>query len=307
MLEQLETPIAGEAPSVSMDDHLKLLREHAELKLMYDRLKESKRNMRQTFRYYGSKWVLAEWIISHFSPHYLYLEPFFGTGGVFFSKPPSSVEVISDLNGDIVRFFKVLREHPDDLIRAIVLTPYAEGEYQSAYEMDESDDIECARRFYVQLKMSWNSGGERGSFRRNNSVYRKPTATTEFSIIDHLYSIANRLKCAQIDQSDAISQIKRYDNPKALMYVDPPYVQSTRSETRYALDMTDAGHEALAECLQSVKGMVVLSGYDSPLYQKLFPGWKMERISARTIDTSIRTECLWLNPAASRQSQKRLF
>lgn len=294
--------------TVPLDEYLRLLREHEELKLIHQRLKDSKRNMRQTFRYYGAKWVLANWITSHFPLHDLYLEPFFGTGGVFFSKEPSNVEVVSDLSGEIITFFKVLREFPDELVRAILFTPYAEKEHALSYDLSAGNDIESARRFYVRLKMSWNSGGGKGTFRRNMNSVRTPTASTEFSIIDHLYSIANRLKGAQIDCTDAITQITRYDSADTLMYIDPPYVQSTRSETRYALDMTDKGHEELADCLNSAKGMIILSGYESDLYKNLFPKWQMVTTSTRTVDTSLRTECLWISPnAQAKQQQRRLF
>ena len=73
--------------------------------------------MNAFFRYPGSIWSLAQWIISHFSEGYekmVYLEPFLGSGAVFFNKQPSCVETINDLDGDVANLFRMLREHPAD-------------------------------------------------------------------------------------------------------------------------------------------------------------------------------------------------
>lgn len=74
--------------------------------------------MRAVFRYPGSKWSIAEWIISHFPEGYekmVYLEPFLGSGAVFFNKQPGAVETINDLDDDVVNLFQILRERPEDL------------------------------------------------------------------------------------------------------------------------------------------------------------------------------------------------
>jgi DNA adenine methylase len=282
------------------DDYLKLLREHVELKLMYDRLKEIKKPSKQTFRYYGGKWSLAEWIISHFPPHDLYLEPFFGSGGVFFTKMPSAVEVISDLNGEIVHFFKALRTQPDALIRAILLTPYAESEYQSVFDGRLVDDIERARRFYIRLKMSWANSWEKDIFRRDKGGrMKRDNAPNLFSHIAHLYGAANRLKEAQIDCADAIAQIQRYNRPDALVYLDPPYVAETRGQkTRYESEMTDEQHRDLARAAKETPAMVIVSGYPSALYDELYAGWKVVTTQAVDMINKPRTECLWINPTA---------
>lgn len=84
--------------------------------------------MKAIFRYPGSKWSIAEWIISHFPEGYekmVYLEPFLGSGAVFFNKQPGAVETINDLDGDVVNLFRVLRERPDELKRELELTPYS--------------------------------------------------------------------------------------------------------------------------------------------------------------------------------------
>jgi hypothetical protein len=98
--------------------------------------------------YPGSKWSMAEWIISHMPPHQTYLEPFFGSGAVFFTKAPSPLETINDIDGDVVNLFRVIRDRPDDLARLVYWTPYSRQEYINSY----------------QLGGSWMTSSERGGF-----------------------------------------------------------------------------------------------------------------------------------------------
>ncbi|HIT33814.1 MAG TPA: DNA adenine methylase, partial [Candidatus Faecousia intestinigallinarum] len=108
--------------------------------------------MKSIFRYPGSKWSIAEWIISHFPADYpkmVYLEPYCGSSAVFFNKQPGVVETINDLDGDVVNLFRVLREQPEDLKRVLELTPYSREEYVRSFEPCE-DSVEKARRFMVK-------------------------------------------------------------------------------------------------------------------------------------------------------------
>lgn len=101
--------------------------------------------MKSILKYPGAKWRIADWIISHFPPHKVYLEPFFGSGACFFNKVPAYIETINDLDGDIVNLFKVCREHPQELAQLINLTPFARDEFQNCYERS-NNPIEQARR-----------------------------------------------------------------------------------------------------------------------------------------------------------------
>ena len=63
--------------------------------------------MKTIVKYPGSKWRLAEQIVSLFPKHHSYLEPFFGSGAVLFSKPRSNIETVNDLDGDVANLFPV--------------------------------------------------------------------------------------------------------------------------------------------------------------------------------------------------------
>ena len=108
-------------------------------------------------KYPGSKWRLTEWIISHFPPHETYLEPFFGSGAVFFNKTPSRIETINDIDDNVVNLFKVIRDQPEELAAMIELTPWARNEYYASYEKT-GEPLEDARRFLVRC---WQAFGGR--------------------------------------------------------------------------------------------------------------------------------------------------
>src|SRR5690606_17939073 len=102
------------------------------------------------------KWRLAPWIISHFPPHQVYVEPFGGAASVLMQKHRVYAEVYNDLDGEVVNVFRVLRD-PDTaarLERALRFTAFARDEYESAYEPCD-DPVEQARRTIVKGAMGY--------------------------------------------------------------------------------------------------------------------------------------------------------
>lgn len=261
---------------------------------------------RPALRYFGGKWRLADWIIGHFPPHTCYCEPFAGAASVLIRKEPANCEVYNDLNGLVVNFFKTLRERPDDLVRAIALTPYSRAEYLQASVVTDNA-LENARRFAVWCWMGRGRGGvvEVGGWRFVRSAARGQTS--RWNNMAHLYDIAARLKDVQIESSVALDCIRRYDTPETLFYVDPPYIHSTRSmrwrTSAYVHEMDEAAHRALATVLLQAQGMVILSGYPTALYDELFTGWHRVETTTRAdalATNQTRTEVLWISPNAVR-------
>lgn len=69
--------------------------------------------MKAICKYPGSKWSLAQWIISFFPDNYhSYLEPCFGSGAVLFNKPRSNIETVNDLDGNVVNLFQWIKKRP---------------------------------------------------------------------------------------------------------------------------------------------------------------------------------------------------
>ncbi|MGB1285014.1 MAG: DNA adenine methylase [Aggregatilineales bacterium] len=263
-------------------------------------------------RYIGAKWQMADWILSHFPPHDVYVEPFCGSGAVFFRKFQSPVEVLNDKDGELVHFFTVLREQTDALVQAIALTPYARAEYELAQSAEESPDpVERARRFYVAKWMSF--GGTEiyntGWKHQKTNSHRSSVVST-WNRLDGIMAAAIRLKQAQIENRDAAWVIERYDHPTALFYVDPPYVKSSRAESsrnRYKHEMNDDDHRQLATVLHNVQGMVLLSGYECALYDDLYAGWGKYHKTTTANGNSQATECLWVSPNTEALNRLPLF
>lgn len=264
---------------------------------------------RPALRYHGGKFRLAPWVISHFPPHGCYVEPFGGAAGVLLRKQRVYAEVYNDLDGDIVNFFRVLRDATlrADLIEACRLTPYARDEFDLAYEPTD-DPLERARRTCVRAAMGFGSAGATKATAGFRTDTRRKYGTAQHnwaSYPEALGAIGERFAGVLIENRDAIDVLQAHDSQDTLHFVDPPYVHETRhmrNKGGYRHELDDAGHLRLLEALKSVDGMVVLCGYPHPLYDAALPGWQRHETSARISGgrgTSLRTEVVWLNPACS--------
>lgn len=271
---------------------------------------------RPALRYFGGKFRLAPWIESHLPTHACYCEPYAGAASILFCKRPAEIEVLNDINSEVVNFFKVLRERPQDLIRAIELTPFSREEADLAHR-PSGDPLEDARRFYVrghQLRggpvAPWRTGWR---FVRSVSDSHRANSARDWCDTSALWAIADRLKGVFIEHDDALAVIRRYDAPETLFLCDPPYLPSTRKGSwaghAYRHEADEDHHRALAAVLRDIEGMAIVCGYPSPLYGELFPGWRTVTRSARPDTVSgDRTECLWISPAADAgRAQGRLF
>lgn len=262
---------------------------------------------RPVLRYPGGKFKISSWIIDLFPEHECYCEPFCGGASVFFRKYPSKFEIINDLNSDIVNFFDLLRSKPDELIRAIELTPYSREIHNRAYhaKRTETDPIQRAVNLYVSLWQSFGTGvGKTNSGWRYQHTDNRGTTIVDndWNNTERLYLAAKRLKMAMIEHDDAFNIIDRFDTPDTLFYVDPPYLPITRSskwsKSMYSHELSIKQHIHLAEVLNHIDGMAILSGYESDLYKELYlsAGWQIEKKSATTNGNNTAIECLYLSP-----------
>jgi len=236
------------------------------------------------------------------------VEPCGGAASVLLQKPRSPLETYNDLDGNVVNFFRVLRDKPDELMRKLRLTPYAQEEYFLSLQ-PSTDEVEQARRFFVMLWMSMQGGSHdsaKGSWRtQTNAVHAdggtrwaKPPAQF-MDAVESVDDIAQRFRYVQIANDSAMKLIANYDNADALIYFDPPYVSTERAAPeRYALEWTESDHVAAAELLRTCAGYVVVSGYACPLYADLYErhGWQRVDTVAQTNSGGKRVESLWLSP-----------
>lgn len=258
---------------------------------------------RPIMRYPGGKYTIAKWVISHFPAHETYVELFGGAASVLMRKPRSVGEVYNDLNCDVVNVFRVLRDpiQAAELTRLLALTPYANEEYRFAYEPCD-DPIERARRMIFRSFAGHGSDSvtrPNAGFRGHRNKESGVTAAKEWSGFPKEISVfTERLQGVCIEQREAVKLISIFDRPDTLFYADPPYLISTRSSSsvRYSCEMNDEDHVDLANALHLVKGMVIVSGYPSDLYARLYSGWRCVPHAFRAQNAKPSTECLWLSP-----------
>lgn len=277
--------------------------------------RESETVVRPPFRFHGSKFKLARWIISFFpaSPRPdCYVDLYGGSGSVLLQLPTRHyLEIYNDLDGEIVNFFEILRKCPEELVRQIELTPYSKVEWQKSFEFDP-DPLERARRFYIRASMNiagptaqWKSGWRRQKVITKQAGKKRMTpAPITFMRTDHLYAVANRFRGVQIESDTALNIISRYDSPETLFYADPTYPPETRGrwkKTAYKYEMTEKDHRELAEALRGIRGMAVISCYRCDLYDELYEGWQRFDKKARVNGPGSRIESIWVSPEVTRR------
>jgi DNA adenine methylase len=259
--------------------------------------------LKPPFIYFGGKATIAGRIAALLPPHEHYVEPFAGSLAVLLAKRPSSLETVNDLASELVAFWRVLRDRPAELERVCALTPHSREEHQHAYE-PVGDDLERARRTWVRLTQ-----GRSGQLRQRTG-WRFYETSGGSSMPGHLRSyvarlgpVAERLAAVSIECRPALEVIAAYGrHPGALIYADPPYLDSTRTHAGYgdvyvAEMRYEDSHRELADALRSCRGGVLLSGYRSPLYEELYDGWHAAEIvsAAGNSKTRQRTEVVWSN------------
>lgn len=271
---------------------------------------------RPVLRWHGGKWRLAPWIIRHLPPHRTYVEPFGGAASVLLRKPRAYAEIYNDLDGEVVNLFRVLRD-PSKAVRLVEtlrLTPFARSEFIEAYERSD-DEIEEARRLIVRSFMGFGSnshacrakGSTSTGFRSNSNRSGTTPAHDWAGYPSALAAIIDRLRGVVIERTDAKSCVAKHDGPETLVYADPPYLPETRAIARagggmratYAHELTPDDHAELLAFLSRCRGMVVVSGYASPLYEAALSGWRRVETEAHADGARPRTEVLWINPAAA--------
>lgn len=265
---------------------------------------------RPVLRYYGGKWMLAPWIISRFPPHQIYIEPFGGAASVLLRKPRSYSEVYNDLDGHVVNLFRILQDKTaaDELVRRLTLTPFSRAEFELSYS-EPKDDIDRARFLAIRAFMGFGSNAHNTTYTtgfRANSTRSNTTAARDWANYPaSLQAIVERFRGVVIESREAIDVMKGQDRPGCLHYVDPPYMPETRGignpyclKARYNYELTIDQHEELLWFLRGLKGMVVLSGYRTVLYDEVLGDWQRLEKNTFADGARARTECLWLNRAA---------
>lgn len=255
--------------------------------------------MNNVLKYPGAKWGIARKLIEYMPEHHSYVEPFFGSGAMLFTKEPSRIETVNDLDGNVVNLFRCIQEDSEKLAAMVMTTPFSREIYDATFAEEEpTDRYERAARFLVQC---WQGHG----FRTNgykvgwkNDVQgreRMYALWNWYRLPEWIIEIAERLRKVQIENRPAMELICRFDFENVFMYLDPPYVLETRTGKQYRHEMSDDDHRKLLEAIRESRAKIMISGYDSALYQEYLGDWQKVSFSASAEYGLKRVETIWMN------------
>lgn len=227
------------------------------------------------FKWVGGKSRLRKPIIDLLPPHTCYVEPFAGAAWVLFGKPPSEVEVLNDLDQDLITFFRVVKEKPDELIRSFEWELVSRAEFERLASLDprELTDLQRAHRFYYLIMAGW--GGELNYPRFATSItdggHGNRLIGALKTLNDRLQPIHERLRTVIIENLPWQACIDRYDRASTVLYLDPPY---PGNGCNYAHNMRDwESHKELADRLSETRCKWILSSYDIPEIRELYESY----------------------------------
>lgn len=244
-------------------------------------VKMEKRKYISLVPYYGGKYYMLPHILEiiNNTDRDIYVEPFCGSAKVLLNKQKlkNEIEVINDYDNNIINLFKVLLDDTkrEMLINKLAITPYSRqlwAEYKKTYK--EGNDVDRALKYVYLLYTSMSSSIAKGSY----TITSSKVNTYHNSLIrnNKVSAVVERLKNVVIENRDYKYIITKYDSDNTLYYLDPPYVHKTRkSKDAYICEMTEEQHKELVDILLNVKGKVILSGYESDIYERLKEnGWQ---------------------------------
>ena len=270
-------------------------------------------------RYYGGKSPVgskARWICSimGFNKRESYIEPFAGMLGVLLSRPKSRVEMVNDANGDLVNWWKCVRDFPDEMAHRVALTPRSRKVFSESIQILKSEGYEddpmgraVAFHCVCCQSMSHSSIGQtpgRWALSINPNVGSLGNWSGE-----EFAPLASRMRDVQIENRCASEVLERTSRePGCLIYCDPPY----RTADASPYGDFELSWSRLGELLLAQKGNVAISGYGDE-WDCL--GWTRSELksahtpiganaSAPGAKASKRVEVLWTN---FEPAQRRLF
>lgn len=260
--------------------------------------------MRTVLKYPGSKWNIARQIAELIPEHHSYVEPFFGSGAVLFSKAPSPIETINDMDSNVINLFFCIQNDPEKLAGLVLTTPFSREKYEDTYKLDvweimmPDEPYHKALRFLIQCWQGhgFRSNGNKVGWKNDVTGREKAYALWNwYHLPEQIIDIAERLRTVQIENRPAMDVIERFDHENVFMYLDPPYLLKTRTGKQYRYEMTDADHEELLNVIVNSKAKIMISGYESDLYNEYLKKWHKATFNSCAEYGKKRIEVVWMN------------
>lgn len=231
--------------------------------------------MKSPLAYIGGKSKLAPTIISHIPEHKTYCEVFSGAAWVFFSKDESQYEVINDLDSDLISFYRVIKNHPDEFhnqFRYSLCSRETFEDYKTQMNSKGLTDIQRAARYYYLQRLCF-AGKVRG--RTYGTAAERPPRINFFTLGEDITELYIRLQRVTIENLTHEQCIKKYDKPGTFFYCDPPYYDKPCYEHNFKHE----DFENLSTQLSTIQGKFLLSLNDCPPVREIFKGFNFKEVS----------------------------
>lgn len=266
--------------------------------------------MIQPIKIFGGKHYLAHKIIKLMPPHLTYIEPYAGGLAVLLAKPYEGIsEIANDIDGRLMNFWKVLQseERFTEFKRVVDAVPFSEAEYNySSDNYPEGQFVQNAVNFFVSARQSLAGRMKCFASISKNRVRRgmNEQVSAWLTAVEGLPEVHARLKRVLLLNQGGLEVIRKFaDNAHTLQYLDPTYLHETRiSKNIYQYEMDRQDHEDLLKEItaDSVKCKIMLSGYDSELYDNYLGSWRkvvfpVSNSSSHSKKKPIKNEVVWCN------------
>lgn len=255
--------------------------------------------MRKVLKYPGSKWRLSDELARMIPEHHTYCEPYAGSMALLFTKEPSQIEIVNDLDSDVVNLFRCIQQDSERLARLVMTTPYSREVYDAQFrESEYASRYQRAAGFLIKC---WQGHGFRtrdGKVGWKHDVHGRERAYAMwdwYRLPEWIINVVERLRMVQIEHRPALEVIQRFDYEDVFMYLDPPYLLGERTGKQYKHEMTDEDHEELLQVILKSKAKIMISGYESELYETYLKDWKRMEFRGAAEHGRVRKEIVWTN------------
>lgn len=221
----------------------------------------------------GGKRLLAKHILPMIPRHTCYVEVFGGSLAILCAKEKSHVEVVNDIDGELISFYRTVRFHLDELLRELLWFANSRQEFLDFLQQPGLTEIQRAARWFYRNKMSF---GAMGRHFGTSKVGGGASLSSRRSIWDALEAFNRRMDSVCIENLSFEKILQTYDGPKTFFYMDPPYV--TGDQDCYSTRWKKEDHVRLREAVRGIKGRWLLSYCDSSLVRKLYAGCRLRSI-----------------------------
>ena len=204
----------------------------------------------------GNKSKIAKEIQKHFPKHTMYIEPFFGAGGMFFNKPKAKYNIVNDFDNDVFNLFQMVSLKKDELKEQMDTLPIHNGLLDYWKENIEEDEIRKALRFVFLSNFTYMCAGDSMLFGTENpkQIFQKR--------LDKTFDLIKDVQFGNKDFREFFKQLKEKNASNGFIYCDPPYLGT---DDNYSNSFNENDSNDLFDCLEKSKFKFAMSEFGTTL------------------------------------------